>query len=100
MTDLASGGQNEVIAFLSDGATFGVEEVELVETHCSLVFLAGQRAYKLKRAVRYSYLDYSTPEKRRRACEEEVRISGAFAPALYLGVVSVTRSADGQLEFG
>lgn len=89
--------QDEVIAFLSDGATFGVDRVEVVETHASTVFLAGDRAYKLKKDVRYTYLDYSTPELRRVNCEAEVAISGRFAPALYIGVVAVTREPSGRL---
>jgi len=58
------GDQCDAIAFLqnlprSEGAT-----VELVSTHASLIFLIDDRAFKLKRAVRYPYLDFSTPEKR------------------------------------
>jgi hypothetical protein len=62
-----------------------------------MVFLAGERAWKLKRAVRYDYLDYSTADRRRAMCEAEVRINRRTAPALYRGVAAVTRQADGSL---
>lgn len=93
-------GQDNVIALLSRPESFGAEAVEVVETHGSLVFLAGERAYKLKRAVRYSYLDYSTPERRREACEAELAVNRRFAPSLYLGVAPVVRGADGRLRLG
>ena len=69
--------QRDVIAFLSTPSSYGaaVERVEIIETHASLVFLAGDRAYKLKRAVKYSYLDFSTAERRRMACEAELRLN-------------------------
>ena len=89
--------QEEVFALLSRGTTFGVDHVDIIETHASAVFLAGDRAYKLKKAIRYSYLDYSTRELRRLNCQAEVAINSRFAPALYIGVVAVTREADGTL---
>ena len=94
------GGQDETIAFLSRSETYGagLAEVRRIDTHASVLFLAGERAYKLKRAVRFSYLDYSTPELRRRACEREVALNRRTAPELYLGVRPVTRSPDGVLS--
>lgn len=94
--------QSEVIAFLSRGETFGAtgQTVERYETHASVVFLVGTRAYKLKRAVKYPYLDYSTCDRRRHFCEAEVRVNQAMAPALYLGVVPVCRGTDGTLKLG
>lgn len=94
------GGQEDVVAFLSRPDSFGVEAVETIETHASIVFLAGARALKLKRAVRYSYLDYSTPERRRAACEAELAINRRFAPALYLGVEPILRGSDQRLHLG
>jgi aminoglycoside phosphotransferase family enzyme/predicted kinase len=93
-------GQDEVIAFLADPQTFGVNTVETVETHISIVFLAGSRAYKLKRAVRYSYLDYASVERRRQACEAECAINRRFAPDLYLGVQPIIRTAEGAPQLG
>lgn len=94
--------QSEVIAFLSRPETFGAggETVDRVETHASVVFLAGDRVYKLKRAVVFPYLDFSTRERRRRFCEAEVRFNSRTAPAIYLGVVPVTRTEDGGLDLG
>lgn len=92
--------QDEVVAFLSRPGSFGAGAVDIIETHVSIVFLAGEHAIKLKRAVRYSYLDYSTPERRRAACEAELAINRRFAPALYLGVEPVMRGPDGRLRLG
>ncbi|MCC7416774.1 MAG: AAA family ATPase [Acidobacteria bacterium] len=93
-------GQAAVIAFLADPAAYGGAPVERIDTHASIVFLAGQRAYKLKRAVRYDYLDFSTPERRRACCEAEVRLNRRTAPALYRGVLPVARHVDGSLTLG
>jgi aminoglycoside phosphotransferase family enzyme/predicted kinase len=92
--------QSEVVQFLASPATHAGVAVECVETHASIVFLAGTRAWKLKRAVRYDYLDFSTPSRRREMCEAEVRINRRTAPELYRGVVTVTRQADGSLALG
>jgi len=64
-----------------------------------MVFLAGDFAYKLKRAVRYSYLDYSTRELRRRACEAELALNRRTAPTLYLSVTPIRRTPAGALSF-
>jgi hypothetical protein len=103
---LSTGAQDEVVAFLRDPSTFseaGVDEVEIIETietHVSMVFLGGNRVLKLKRAVVFPYLDFSTAENRRLACEAEVRINRRTAPGIYKGVVAVTRQADGALALG
>jgi hypothetical protein len=92
--------QSTVTAFLSSPAAHGGAAVERIDTHSSIVFLAGDRAWKLKRAVRYGYLDYSTADQRRAMCEAEVRINRRTAPALYLGVTAVTRQVDGGFAIG
>ena len=89
--------QSEVIAFLSSPSTHGGENVERVETHTAIVFLVGSHAYKLKRAVRFDYVDFSTLARRRAYCEAEVRLNRRTAPALYRGVVAVVRTAAGAL---
>ena len=93
--------QRDVIEFLGKPSSYGaaVERVEIIETHASIVFLAGDRAYKLKRAVKYSYLDFSTAERRRVACEAELHLNRRTAPELYLEVRAVNRSAPGELAF-
>jgi hypothetical protein len=94
--------QREIIEFLSNPATYGSDgtPVERVETHSSMVFLTGNRAYKLKRAVKYDYLDFSTSTKRKEYCEAEVALNRRTAPGVYLGVVPVTRERDGRLALG
>lgn len=90
--------QSEVVEFLMRPETYGVAEVDRIDTHISVIFLAGERAYKLKRAIRLPFLDYSTLELRRRACEEELRIDRAMAPEIYLKVTAVTQEDDGALS--
>jgi aminoglycoside phosphotransferase family enzyme len=72
--------------------------VEVRETHMSWVFLTDRYAYKLKKPVRRTFLDFSTLERRRANSDAEVRLNGRLAPGVYLGVVPVTReAADGRL---
>jgi uncharacterized protein len=93
--------QRDVIAFLKDPSSYGegVERVETIETHASLVFIAGDRAYKLKRAVKYPYLDFSTPKRRKQACTAELTLNRRTAPALYLEVRGLARTAAGGIGF-
>jgi aminoglycoside phosphotransferase family enzyme/gluconate kinase len=72
-----------------------VSQRQLVETHISWVLLAGDFAYKIKKPVNLGFLDFSTLEKRRHYCEEEVRLNRRLAADYYLGVVSVTREESG-----
>jgi len=99
MAAMAPAGQCETVAFLGRGESYDAPgvPVERRETHISIVFLVGERAFKLKRAVAFSYLDFSTPALRRRCCEEELRLGRAMAPSLYRAVRAVTRSPDGRL---
>jgi aminoglycoside phosphotransferase family enzyme/predicted kinase len=94
--------QSEVIDCLTTPATYGaaVSAVERIDTHGSTVFLAGPHAYKLKRAVRYDYMDFSSAERRRMLCEAELALNRRTAPRLYLDVVPVTREADGRVALG
>ena len=66
----------------------------LIETHISWVILAGDYAYKLKKPVDFGFLDFSSLDKRRYCCEEEIRLNGRLAPDIYLEVVPVTGSLD------
>ncbi|MBV8654059.1 MAG: AAA family ATPase, partial [Alphaproteobacteria bacterium] len=95
------GDQSDVIGFLSNPRSHegNADRVEVMATHASLVFLAGDRAIKLKRAVAYPYLDFSTPELRRRACEAEFALNQRTAPSLYLAVRSIQRAPGGGLVF-
>lgn len=94
--------QSEVIAFLSQPGIFGdgSEAVERIETHMSIIFIGRTRALKIKRAVKYPYVDFSTAERRHKSCADEVKINRRTAPDLYNGVLAVTRGADGRLGLG
>ncbi len=69
--------------------------VQVRETHISWVYLAGERAYKLKKPLTLPFLDYSTPRRRREACRAEVRLNRRLAPAVYLGVRSLAATPEG-----
>jgi len=71
------------------------EDVEIVQTHISIVCLAGSSVYKLKKPVRLSFLDFSTPERREHFCHEEVRLNRRLCPDVYRGVVALRRGPEG-----
>ena len=93
----------EVVAFLSRPESYGTAAqggaVERIDTHCSAVFLVGEVAYKLKLAIVFASLDYTTIERREAACRAELALNRRTAPDLYLGVRSVNRSGSGVLAF-
>jgi aminoglycoside phosphotransferase family enzyme/predicted kinase len=88
------GAQQELVDFLiaqEDGPC------DIVETHISIVVLGADRAYKLKKPVRFPYLDFSTPELRLEMCRREAALNRLYAPELYLGVSRITRESDQTL---
>ena len=87
---------------LADPHTYadGTARVDVVETHISQVFLTERFVYKLKKPVRFEFLDFSTVERRAEACREEVRLNRRLAPMVYLGVRPIIESADGRLALG
>ena len=91
------GSQGSLVAAMMKPAFYPKppEEVTYKETHISHLFFAGDQVYKIKKPVRYSFLDYSTLAKRRYYLNEEVRLNRRLAPSVYLGVMPIT--AD---EFG
>jgi aminoglycoside phosphotransferase family enzyme/predicted kinase len=93
-------GQDEVLAFLGEPASHGGAKVKRIDTHAASVFLAGERALKVKRAVRFAFLDYSTLDKRKQACEAELAVNAPYAPEIYRRVIPITREADGRLAIG
>ncbi len=100
MDESACNRQSEVLAFLADPAVHGLREpIQRIDTHGASVFLAGKDVYKVKRAVRYPFLDFSTLERRRLACERELAVNRVNAPDLYLGVVPISRDGS-RLKFG
>jgi uncharacterized protein len=88
--------QERVFAFLSDSERH--PSVRRIDTHAASVFLEGSRALKIKRAVRFPFLDYSTLQKRKVACDDEIRINRRFAPQIYHRVVPITQGEDGALH--
>jgi uncharacterized protein len=89
--------QETVLAALGEPAAYPhpTGEIRSIRTHVSMVFLAGNLAYKVKREVRFPFLDLSTLELRRLCCEEELRLNRRLSPDLYLGVVPVAADEDG-----
>ena len=89
----------ELIAGLSRPEAFGADDpVTCVQTHVSAVFLAGDRAYKVKKPIQlWGFLDYGTVDVRHGWCDTEVRLNRRLAPEVYLGVAEVVRLADGTL---
>ena len=85
------------VAFLSDARSYNASmgAVEVRQTHMSWVFLAGDRVFKLKKPVRFPYLDFSTLAKRQMACRAEVDLNRRLAPDVYLGVIPLCVSPDG-----
>src|ERR1700683_1152677 len=100
--DETANAQQDVRAFLADPATYGggAEKVRRIDTHAASVFLAGDRALKIKRAVRFPFLDYSTLAKRKAMVEAEIAVNRPLAPELYRGVIAITRERDGRLTIG
>ncbi len=92
--------QDTVFAFLSNPATLASTKVKRIDTHGAVVFLADDRVLKVKRAVRFPFLDYSTLRKRKAACESELRVNRMFAPQIYRGVVPIMKAPDGRLSLG
>ncbi len=91
----------EISEFLSQPSAYpGRPRVEVRETHISLVFLAGSEAYKLKKPVKFDFLDFSSPALRKQACDAEVRLNRRLSPSVYLGVIPICRDADGNLQLG
>lgn len=91
-----SAGLREKVDFLAAPASHAgrPSRVDTVETHMSWVFIAGDIVYKLKKPVKYPFLDFSTLAAREADCREEVRLNQVLAPNVYLGVVALTRESD------
>ncbi len=98
--------QSAIIAFLStpeafaEGGDGACETVGRATTHISEVFIGKDRVYKLKRAVKYPYVDFSTKAQRLKFCEAEVRLNRRTAPDLYLGVRPITQDEAGAYHIG
>ncbi len=95
-----NGTRDAATRFLSTPESYGFDTpVAVIETHISRIFLVGERAYKMKRAVLLPYVDFSTPQARLEACRKEVTLNSRTAPDLYLGTRRLTATPAGGLEF-
>ncbi|MEO1241024.1 MAG: AAA family ATPase [Pseudomonadota bacterium] len=81
--------QKKVVKFLSSAKNFCGLPVERIDTHLSHIFLVGDRAFKIKRDVRYNFVDFSTVKLRQKACEDEVELNRRTAPTMYLRTVPI-----------
>ncbi len=102
---------DEKVAFLSapsayrpiaaqDSTQAGVADVERIETHMAYVFLAGPSAYKMKKPVKFDFLDFSTLDRRREDCRREVEVNRALAGGVYHGTVPLVAGGTGELNLG
>ena len=88
--------ESKLFKILQAPATFGpdVKSVKILQTHISFVALTGKYAYKVKKPVNFGFLDFTTLDKRKHFCEEEVRLNKRLCPEIYLDVVPITQSND------
>ena len=99
-TTTTASGEADCVRFLQTPAAHGghagtVEVVETVETHMSWVFLAGEHVLKMKKPVRYPFLDFSTLAAREHDCREELRLNARLAPGVYLGLLALQQCDGG-----
>jgi aminoglycoside phosphotransferase family enzyme/predicted kinase len=90
------------IEALRDPAIYpeGADSVEILQTHLSVVVLSGDRAYKFKKAIRLPFADFTSLEKRRQFCEEELRLNRRLCPEIYEEVVALRSDDQGRLRIG
>ena len=99
-SDPAGNNRNQLDPVLLSSASFphAVDSIRLIETHISWVVLTGKYAYKIKKPVRFAFVDYSTLSLRKHYCHEELRLNSRLAPDIYLNVVPVMNCL-GKLNF-
>ena len=102
MKEGAKSDQAGILDFMASPAAYRMSQtkVDRIETHSSIVFLAGTRAYKIKRAVKYPFLDFSSLELRKRALGNELLVNRRTAPQLYLQVVPITVDDESKFHIG
>jgi len=98
----AAVSQEAIFAYLKNSASYNstVGKVDVIETHGAVIFLAGDFTYKIKKAIKLPYLDFSTLEKRHYFCQRELEINQPHAPDIYIGVLAITLEANGTLAIG
>ena len=92
----------EKIEFLKDSRNYPEKpaKVDIIETHMSWIFLTSEKVLKLKKPVKYDYLDFSTLEKRKIFCEQELYLNRRLAGNVYEDVIPLSANSDGKLHFG
>src|SRR6516162_2388752 len=88
---MSDDSQEAVFRFLADPSTHNGAAVKRIDTHAAAVFLAGDTAYKVKRAVKFPFLDFSTLDKRKAMLEAEITANRPFAPEIYSAVIPIVR---------
>ncbi|KXS50785.1 MAG: hypothetical protein AWU57_4830 [Marinobacter sp. T13-3] len=93
---MSANAENTLIQALQDPALYDhpVNEFRVIETHISQVILTGDYAYKIKKPMDFGFLDFSTLERRKHFCEEELRLNRRLAPNLYLEVLPITGTPE------
>ncbi|MEM8863928.1 MAG: AAA family ATPase [Planctomycetota bacterium] len=101
-SSLSSTTTAEIVRLLALPASYGdgSTKVDMIETHLSYVFLSRTLATKLKKSVHFQFVDFSTADARRAACEAEVNLNRLWSDDVYHGVVAITREANGRLAIG
>nr|WP_157205090.1 AAA family ATPase [Gordonia rhizosphera] len=98
MTETLTLADNGAAILEQIGALGSDQPTTRVDTHAATILLNGDRAWKFKRPVSFSYLDFSTPDRRRAALDAEYRLNSRTAPQLYHGVHAIRRDIDGTLS--
>lgn len=88
--------QRKLIRSLQNASVYphDTDRLQMIETHISWVLLCGSYAYKIKKALNLGFLDFTTLDRRKHYCEEELRLNGRLAPELYLAVVCITGTPE------
>ena len=76
-----------------------VSEVQVIQTHISVVFITDEKVYKVKKPVNFGFLDFTTLDRRQHFCFEELALNSRLSPEIYLDVVPITEES-GTLKFG
>jgi aminoglycoside phosphotransferase family enzyme/predicted kinase len=94
--------QRDIVEFLSLPSSYENQHsaVTVIETHISWVFLTDRHAYKLKKPVRFDFVDFSLPAERRQACLDELRLNRRLAPDVYVDAIPITQESNGKLRLG
>lgn len=101
MQDGGEAVQESLVEAFAMGAVEGLSPpVEHVQTHLNHIFLSGSHAFKLKRAIRFPFVDFRTPDRRKAACEAEVSVNTALGSPFYVAALPVARRSNGKLALG